>query len=69
MTGTNGKTTTCYLIYEALNSAGIKCAYIGTLGFYLDGKELKTNNTTPNLYELYNMLLKCLESNCEFLVM
>ena len=36
MTGTNGKTTTCFLIYQALNKIGIKCAYIGTLGFYTD---------------------------------
>ena len=36
MTGTNGKTTTCFLIYQALNKLGIKCAYIGTIGFYLN---------------------------------
>jgi len=39
MTGTNGKTTTCYLIYQALNKLNKKCAYIGTLGFYLIGEE------------------------------
>ena len=38
MTGTNGKTTTCFLIYQALNKANIKCAYIGTIGFYMDEK-------------------------------
>ena len=37
MTGTNGKTTTCYLIWQALNKLGIKTAYIGTIGFYIDG--------------------------------
>lgn len=69
MTGTNGKTTTCYLIYQALNKAGIKCAYIGTLGFYLNDNEVKTHNTTPNLYELYNMLLECSKLNYEYVVM
>ena len=34
VTGTNGKTTTCYLLYQALNMLNLKCAYIGTLGFY-----------------------------------
>ena len=68
MTGTNGKTTTCFLIYQALNKIGIKCAYIGTLGFYID-KERKLNNTTPNLYEIYNMLLECIDKNYEFVVM
>lgn len=69
MTGTNGKTTTCYLIYQALNRVGIKCAYIGTLGFYLNDNEVKTHNTTPNLYELYNMLLECSKLNYEYVVM
>ena len=68
MTGTNGKTTTCYLIYQALNKIGIKCAYIGTLGFYTD-KEKKLNNTTPNLYEIYNMLLECATNDYEYVVM
>ena len=35
ITGTNGKTTTAYFIYQALNMLNIKCAYIGTIGFYL----------------------------------
>jgi len=68
MTGTNGKTTTCYLIYQTLNKIGIKCAYIGTLGFFTD-KENNTNNTTPNLYEMYNMLLECVDRNYQYVVM
>ena len=36
VTGTNGKTTTCMLIHNMLNSLGKKCAYIGTNGFYID---------------------------------
>ena len=68
MTGTNGKTTTCFLIYQALNKIGIKCAYIGTLGFYTD-REKKLNNTTPNLYEIYNMLIECVNNNYEYVVM
>ena len=35
ITGTNGKTTSCFLTYQILNKLGIKCAYIGTIGFYL----------------------------------
>ena len=68
MTGTNGKTTTCFLIYQALNKIGIKCAYIGTLGFYTD-EEKNLSNTTPNLYELYEMLLECAQNNYEYVVM
>lgn len=69
MTGTNGKTTTCYLIYQALNKLNIKCAYIGTLGFYLNDEKRILNNTTPNLYELYEMLLECVNKDYEYVVM
>ena len=68
MTGTNGKTTTCFLIYQALNKCDIKCAYIGTLGFYTD-KKIDTSNTTPNLYDIYNMLIECVNNNYEYVVM
>ena len=63
ITGTNGKTTTSYLIYESLNKLGIKCAYIGTLGFYTPDKMFETANTTPTLYEIYEMLLECKKNN------
>ena len=69
MTGTNGKTTTCYLIYQALNKLNIKCAYIGTLGFYLADEKRNLNNTTPNLYEIYEMLLECIKKDYEYVVM
>lgn len=69
MTGTNGKTTTCYLIYEALNKLNIKCAYIGTLGFYLIDEKRDLNNTTPSLYDIYEMLLECSEKGYEYVVM
>lgn len=69
MTGTNGKTTTCYLIYQALNKINKKCAYIGTLGFYLTDEKRILSNTTPNLYEIYEMLLECVNKNYEYVVM
>ena len=69
MTGTNGKTTTCYLIYQALNKTNKKCAYIGTLGFYLIDEKRTLNNTTPSLYELYDMLLECVSKGYEYVVM
>ena len=54
MTGTNGKTTTCYLIYEALCKLNKKVAYIGTIGFYANEDKIKElNNTTPEINEMY----------------
>ena len=69
MTGTNGKTTTCFLIYQALNSLNIKTAYIGTIGFYIDSKVCDLPNTTPDICDIYEMLLKCKKQNCKYVVM
>ena len=69
MTGTNGKTTTCFLLYQALNQVGKKCAYIGTIGFYIERKIRDLHNTTPEILELYEMLLEAKEAGCTYVVM
>ncbi len=69
VTGTNGKTTTCILIYEMLQKLGVKSAYIGTIGFYLNGKHRVLNNTTPDTDLLYEMFLEAKNDGCEVVVM
>lgn len=69
MTGTNGKTTTCFLIHKALNMLNKKCAYIGTIGFYIDEKIRDLNNTTPDILDLYEMLIEAKENGCDYVVM
>ena len=69
ITGTNGKTTTSYLIYQAMNIVGIKCAYIGTIGFYMNGKMHDNTNTTPDILSLYHMLIECVRNDIEYVVM
>ena len=69
ITGTNGKTTTAYLIYQALNNIGIKAAYIGTIGFYIDGEYKSLSNTTPDILEIYELLIECKNKNIEYVVM
>ncbi|MEG2322714.1 MAG: UDP-N-acetylmuramoyl-L-alanyl-D-glutamate--2,6-diaminopimelate ligase [Bacilli bacterium] len=64
ITGTNGKTTTSFLIYEALNKLGFKTAYIGTVGFYINGKIRDLPNTTCEILEMYNMLIEAYEQGC-----
>ena len=68
ITGTNGKTTTAFLIHNALNKLGIKCAYIGTIGFYIDKKIRPLANTTPDVYDLYNLFLEAVDNGCEYVV-
>lgn len=69
VTGTNGKTTTCYLVYQMLNKLGMKCAYIGTIGFYYPGCERLLNNTTPDTNLLYEMFIEAHDAGCRALVM
>lgn len=69
MTGTNGKTTTCFLIHKALNKLGLKCGYIGTIGFYINDKIKDLANTTPDILDLYELLMECKENGCEYIVM
>lgn len=69
ITGTNGKTTSCYLVQQALNRLGKKCAYIGTIGFYMEEKVCDLNNTTPDILDLYDMLLTCVDAGYEYVAM
>ena len=69
VTGTNGKTTTCFLIYQMLNDLGYKTAYIGTIGFYYGNVKRELNNTTPDIDLLYEMLIEAYENNCKYIVM
>ena len=69
MTGTNGKTTTCYLLHKALNILGKKASYVGTLGFYIDKKIRDLNNTTPDILDIYEMLIESKNEGCEYVVM
>ena len=65
VTGTNGKTTTAYLTYQILNKLGSKTAYIGTIGFYMpDVDFIEIPNTTPNILDLYELLLQAKENGC-----
>src|SRR5690242_18431175 len=55
ITGTNGKTTTSYLIDSVLRAAGHTTALIGTIEYRLAGKVLPAVNTTPESLELIRL--------------
>lgn len=69
LTGTNGKTTTCYLTYQMLNKLGIKCAYLGTIGFYYDDVKIELPNTTPEILTVYKLLYEAKKHGCTHIVM
>jgi len=61
ITGTNGKTTTAYMLYHILNENGIKCALIGTLGAVFENTEY-TGYTTPEPVLLQYYLKKAVDN-------
>jgi UDP-N-acetylmuramoyl-L-alanyl-D-glutamate--2,6-diaminopimelate ligase len=55
ITGTNGKTTTGYLIDSILRAAGHTTALVGTIEYHLAGRVLPAVNTTPESLDLLRM--------------
>ena len=66
--GTTGKTVTGDMICQLLNNLNMKTAYIGTNGFYLDGKTHKISSSTPDIYELYELINKAIDNECEAII-
>ena len=62
ITGTNGKTTTTYLVDHIATEAGMKSGIIGTVGVIIDGKREKTANTTPESSDLQSLLGRMAQS-------
>jgi len=56
VTGTNGKTTTSYLVDSILRAAGCRAALIGTIGNRLLGEMQPAVNTTPESLDLQEIL-------------
>src|SRR5215467_6218048 len=56
ITGTNGKTTTSYLIDSILRAASKTTALVGTIEYHLGDRILPAVNTTPESLDLYRLL-------------
>ena len=56
ITGTNGKTTTSYLIDSILRTAGYTTALVGTIEYRLGSRVLPAANTTPESLDLHRLL-------------
>lgn len=65
LTGTKGKTTTSYMIRSILESAGIKTGLIGTIGTVIGDQVIKTENTTPESYEVQSYLRQMADAGCK----
>lgn len=69
VTGTNGKSTVTMLIHQAMKILNIPCGAIGTLGFYLNEKVCNLSNTSPDVCEVYDMLIQAYDKGYRYFVM
>jgi UDP-N-acetylmuramoyl-L-alanyl-D-glutamate--2,6-diaminopimelate ligase len=72
VTGTNGKTTTTFLLEAALRAGGVSTGLVGTVGFRLNGVALDcvpTTVTTPESTDLQGLLAFLLEEGVDTVVM
>jgi UDP-N-acetylmuramoyl-L-alanyl-D-glutamate--2,6-diaminopimelate ligase len=56
ITGTNGKTTTAYLIEALLNAAARKTVLVGTIEYHVAGEVRPSLHTTPESRDLYELM-------------
>jgi UDP-N-acetylmuramoyl-L-alanyl-D-glutamate--2,6-diaminopimelate ligase len=69
ITGTNGKTTTSYLLASIFEAAGIRCGRIGTITYRIGAREFEAPRTTPEAPDLQRMLRDMLAQGCGACVM
>jgi len=69
VTGTNGKTTTAFLIREILEAAGIQTGLLGTVRQVVGGAEEEVERTTPEAIDLQGTFRRMLEAGDEACVM
>ena len=69
VTGTNGKTTVCYLIKAILERAGRRIGLIGTVAYHIGAERLRALHTTPQAVEFQGLLARMVDAGLDGVVM
>ncbi|MGH9533306.1 MAG: UDP-N-acetylmuramoyl-L-alanyl-D-glutamate--2,6-diaminopimelate ligase [Terriglobales bacterium] len=69
ITGTNGKTTTAWLAAAALRACGIPTGLLGTIEYQIGGQRLASPHTTPESYDLQELLAEMAAADCRAAVL
>jgi len=64
ITGTNGKTTTAYLIAAIFDAARIRCGILGTVGYRVGDEVREATRTTPEAPEVQALLREMVDRQC-----
>jgi UDP-N-acetylmuramoyl-L-alanyl-D-glutamate--2,6-diaminopimelate ligase len=69
ITGTNGKTTTAYVLSAIFEAAGTRCGMLGTVAYRVAGEERDAARTTPEAPDVQQMLREMVDRGCGACVM
>jgi UDP-N-acetylmuramoyl-L-alanyl-D-glutamate--2,6-diaminopimelate ligase len=65
VTGTNGKTTTTFLIKHICEKAGVRCGLLGTVRYEIGDRVLPAIRTTPEALEVQELLAQMVNAGCK----
>ena len=69
VTGTNGKTTSAFIMKSILEKGGYKVGLIGTIANYIGNKKIETERTTPESYELHELFNQMANEGVDYCIM
>lgn len=69
ITGTNGKTTTAFLVHHMLTELGEKAGLISTVEYRIGDEKAEATHTTPDALHVHQMLRRMIEAGCTACVM
>jgi UDP-N-acetylmuramoyl-L-alanyl-D-glutamate--2,6-diaminopimelate ligase len=64
ITGTNGKTTTAYLVASIFDAADLRCGLLGTVGYRIGSEMREATRTTPEAPDVQRMLREMVDAGC-----
>ena len=69
ITGTNGKTTTTFILKKIFENAGFRVGVIGTISTFINGKKVKSNHTTPGALNLNAIFFEMYDNKVDYCFM
>jgi UDP-N-acetylmuramoyl-L-alanyl-D-glutamate--2,6-diaminopimelate ligase len=69
VTGTNGKTTTAFLLEQLLQSVGRQCLLLGTIETHIAGEVRRSEHTTPESRDILALFAEAVQRGCTEVVM
>jgi UDP-N-acetylmuramoyl-L-alanyl-D-glutamate--2,6-diaminopimelate ligase len=64
VTGTNGKTTTAFMVQAIMETAGISCGLLGTVQYQIGERVIPASRTTPESVDIQDMMSQMLRTGC-----